>query len=177
MDLTVPLFIEQGDYGTKDMKHLFLPNISGTSSIKHFIIYVQAGPVRQPDERDGSSPFKHPLITYCMRRYTECLLVHVYLTIRLLTLNFYQVVVQSPLDICLTNRFYFDLCLFSYRRTETSQCGKNKKVAHEPTLSVSLMFLPRCDVLCAYITEQTTGKWNLFVLYNKYIKNTFQKIY
>ena len=112
-----------------------------------------------------------------MRRYTECLLVHVYLTIRLLTLNFYQVVVQSPLDICLTNRFYFDLCLFSYRRTETSQCGKNKKVAHEPTLSVSLMFLPRCDVLCAYITEQTTGKWNLFVLYNKYIKNTFQKIY
>ena len=31
------------------------------------------------------------------------------------------------------------------------------------------MFLPRCDVLCASITEQTTGKWNLFVLYKKYI--------
>ena len=32
------------------------------------------------------------------------------------------------------------------------------------------MFLPRCDVLCASITEQSTGKWNLFVLYNKYMK-------
>ena len=49
-----------------------------------------------------------------------------------------------------------------------SQRGKNKKVAHEPP--GRLMFLPRCDVVCASITEQTTGKWNLFVLYNKYIK-------
>ena len=35
------------------------------------------------------------------------------------------------------------------------------------SLPKSLMFLPRCDVLCASRTEQTTGKWNLFVLYNK----------
>ena len=39
-------------------------------------------------------------------------------------------------------------------------------------LSGSLMFLPRGNVLCASITEQTTGKWNLFVLYNKY-KNKY----
>ena len=29
----------------------------------------------------------------------------------------------------------------------------------------------RSDVLCPSITEQTTGKWNLFVLYIKYISN------
>ena len=32
------------------------------------------------------------------------------------------------------------------------------------------------DVLCASITEQTeTGKWNLFVLYNKYVKKYISK--
>ena len=42
-------------------------------------------------------------------------------------------------------------------------------MAAETKSSGLLMFLPRCDVLCASITEQTTGKWNLFVLYKKYI--------
>ena len=51
------------------------------------------------------------------------------------------------------------------------------QMTHETKSSGSLLFLPRCDVLCASTTEQTTGKWNLFVLYNKYTKNTFQKIY
>ena len=37
------------------------------------------------------------------------------------------------------------------------------------------MFLPRCDVICASITEQTTEKWNLFVLYNKYMKKYISK--
>ena len=54
-----------------------------------------------------------------------------------------------------------------------AQLGKNKNVAHETKSSGSLMFLTRCDVLCASITEQTTGKWNLFVLYNKYMKKIF----
>ena len=57
----------------------------------------------------------------------------------------------------------------------TSQRDKNKKVTHETKSSGSLMFLPCCDVLCASITEQTTGKWNLFVLYNKYMKKHISK--
>ena len=36
------------------------------------------------------------------------------------------------------------------------------------------MFLP-CDVLFASITEQTTEKWNLFVLYNKYMNKYISK--
>ena len=41
------------------------------------------------------------------------------------------------------------------------------KVAQETKWSGSLMFLSRSGVICASLTEQTTGKWNLFVLYNK----------
>ena len=37
------------------------------------------------------------------------------------------------------------------------------------------MFLPRYDVYHVFITEQTTAKCNLFVLYNKNVKN-FAKI-
>ena len=37
------------------------------------------------------------------------------------------------------------------------------------------MFLPHCDVLCASITEQTMEKWNLSVLYNKYMKKYISK--
>ena len=40
--------------------------------------------------------------------------------------------------------------------------------------SGSLTFLP-CDVLYASITEQITGKWNLIVLYNKYMKKCISK--
>ena len=54
----------------------------------------------------------------------------------------------------------------------TSKCGKNKKVAHEPQLSVSLMFLPHFDVLCDLLLNRRTVTWNLFVLYNKELKYT-----
>ena len=65
------------------------------------------------------------------------------------------------------------LHLFSFLSAKfylTTECGKNKKVAHE-----TMMFLPCCDALYASITEQTTGKWNLFVLYNKYMKKYILK--
>ena len=50
--------------------------------------------------------------------------------------------------IILTNRFHVAVHLFNNRSQMTSKCGKNKKVAHEAHLSVSLMFLPHFDVLC-----------------------------
>ena len=51
--------------------------------------------------------------------------------------------------------------------------GKNKKVAHEAQLSVSLMFLPHFDVLCNLLLNRRTATWNLFVLYNKELKKSF----
>ena len=56
----------------------------------------------------------------------------------------------------------------------SSQRGKNQKSGPRDEVE-SLMFLPRCDVLCASITEQTKGKWKLFVLYNKYMKKYISK--
>ena len=56
----------------------------------------------------------------------------------------------------------------------TSKCGKNKKVAHEAQPSVSLIFLPHFDVLCDLLLNRRTATWNLFVLYNKKIKNYFK---
>ena len=50
------------------------------------------------------------------------------------------------LYVYLTNRCHFAVVWFSYRCTD----------------DVTYMFLSRCDVHCASITEQTTGKWNLF---------------
>ena len=49
----------------------------------------------------------------------------------------------------------------------TSKCGKNKKVAHEAQLSVSLMSLLNFDVLCDLLLNRRTATWNVFVLYNK----------
>ena len=40
----------------------------------------------------------------------------------------------------LTNRFHVAVRLFSNRSQMTSKCGKNKEVAHEPQVSVSLMY-------------------------------------
>ena len=60
--------------------------------------------------------------------------------------------------------------LFSNRSPMMSKCGKNKKVAHEAHLSVSLMFLPHFDVLCDLLLNRRTATWNLFVLYNKELK-------
>ena len=39
-----------------------------------------------------------------------------------------------------TNRFQVAMRLFSNRSQMTSKCGKNKKVAHEAQLSMTLMF-------------------------------------
>ena len=70
------------------------------------------------------------------------------------------------LIIILTNRFQVAVRLFSNRSQMTSKCGKNKKVAHEPQASVSLMFLPHFDVFCDLLLNRRTATWNLFVLYN-----------
>ena len=63
--------------------------------------------------------------------------------------------------------------LFSNRSQMMSKCGKNKKVAHEAQPSVSLMFLPHFDVLCDLLLNRCTATWNLFVLYNKELKKSF----
>ena len=49
-----------------------------------------------------------------------------------------------------------------------SICGKNKKVEHE-----ALMFLPHFDILCDLLLNRRTATWNLFVLYNKELKKSF----
>ena len=49
-----------------------------------------------------------------------------------------------------------------------SICGKNKKVAHD-----ALMFLPHFDILCDLLLNRRTATWNLFVLYNKELKKSF----
>ena len=58
----------------------------------------------------------------------------------------------------------------------TSKCGKNKKVTHEAQPSVSLMFLPHLDVLCDLLLNRRMATWNLFVLYNKKLKNIRKKM-
>ena len=65
--------------------------------------------------------------------------------------------------------------LFSNRSQMKSKCGKNKKVAHEAQCvqSVSLMFLPHFDILCDLLLNRRTATWNLFVLYNKEFKKSF----
>ena len=66
----------------------------------------------------------------------------------------------------LRNKFHAAVRLFSNRSQMMSKCGKNKKVAHKPQASVSLMFLPHFDVLCDLLLNRPTATWNLFVLYN-----------
>ena len=58
-----------------------------------------------------------------------------------------------------TNRFHFAVVCSVIDAQRTSQRGKN--------ISDQLLcsYIPRCDVICASITEQTTAKWNLFVNY------------
>ena len=77
-------------------------------------------------------------------------------------------------DICLKNRFHFAIVLSVFDAQMTSQRGKIKNVDDEAMSSGSptLMFLQRWDVLCSSITEQTTGKWKLSLLYNKYKRFT-----
>ena len=73
----------------------------------------------------------------------------------------------------LTNRFQVAVRLFSNRSQITPKCGRNRKVAHEAQPSVSLMFLPNFDVLCDLLLNRRTTTWNLFVLYNKELKKSF----
>ena len=54
------------------------------------------------------------------------------------SLKFFSVYFNSLLYK--TNRFLVAMRLFSNRSQMTSKCGKNKKVAHEAQLSMSLMF-------------------------------------
>ena len=44
---------------------------------------------------------------------------------------------------------------------------KNKRVAQEAPLSVSLMFFPHFDILCDLLLYRRTVTWNLSVLYDK----------
>ena len=67
----------------------------------------------------------------------------------------------------LTNRFHAAVRLFSNRSQMASKCGKNKEMAHEPQVSVLLMFLPHFDVHCDLLLNRPTATWNLFVLYNE----------
>ena len=55
----------------------------------------------------------------------------------------------------------------------TPKCGKNKKVAHEAQPSVSLMFLPHFDILYDLLLNRHMATWNLFLLYNKELKKSF----
>ena len=66
--------------------------------------------------------------------------------------------------------FHFAVICSVIHARMTSQRGKNKAMANETKSSWSLMFLLRCDVLCGSRTEQASEKWNLCVVYNKYMK-------
>ena len=76
----------------------------------------------------------------------------------------------------LTNRFHVAVRLFSNRSQMTSKCGKNKKVAHEAQLSVSLMFLPHFDVFCDPLLNETHGNMESICLYNNEKPFLFQNI-
>ena len=78
-----------------------------------------------------------------------------------------------PQDNQLTNRFQVAVRLFSNRSWMTSKCGKSKKVAHKAQQSVLPMFLPHFDVLCDILLNRRTATWNLFVLYNREFKKSF----
>ena len=50
------------------------------------------------------------------------------------------------------------------------KCGKNKKVALEVQVGVSLIFLPNYDVFCDQLLNRPTATWDVFVFYNKKAK-------
>ena len=55
--------------------------------------------------------------------------------------------------------------LFSNRLQMTSKCGKKKEVAHEPQMSVSLMFLLHFDFFSDQLQNRLTAAWNLDLFY------------
>ena len=63
---------------------------------------------------------------------------------------------RPELKFYLTNRFQVTVRLFRNRSQRTSKCGKNKKVAREVQLSVSLKFLPHFDALCDLLLNGRT---------------------
>ena len=62
-----------------------------------------------------------------------------------------------------TNRFHFVVVCSVIDAQRTSHRGKNISDTLDFVSWATFLFLPRCDVICAFITEQTTAKWNLFV--------------
>ena len=64
-----------------------------------------------------------------------------------------------------TNRFHFPVVRSVTDAQRTSQRGRNISDSLDFLSWATFLWLPRCDVICASITEQTTAKWNLFVKY------------
>ena len=83
--------------------------------------------------------------------------------------------------INLTRRFHVAMGLFNNRSPMTSKCGRNKKLAREAQLLVSLMFLPHFDVFCDLLLYRPTETWNqlrhgLMLLWFKDLMNLAEKL-
>ena len=65
------------------------------------------------------------------------------------------------------------LCIYSVcnRSQAMSKYDKNKKVADDAELTMSLTFLPHFDILCDLLLCAPTAIWNFFLLYNEGPKN------
>ena len=63
------------------------------------------------------------------------------------------------------------ICSVCKRSQVMSKYDKNKKVAHDAELTMSLTFLPHFDILCDLLLCASTAIWNLFLLYNEGPKN------
>ena len=61
--------------------------------------------------------------------------------------------------MCLTNRIYFAVRLFSSRSQMVSKCGKIKKAALQPQASVSIVFFFKShfDVFCDLLLKRRTA--------------------
>ena len=63
------------------------------------------------------------------------------------------------------------ICSVCKRSQVMSKYDKNKKVAHEAELTMSLTFLPHFDILCDLLLCASTAIWYLFLLFNEGPKN------
>ena len=80
--------------------------------------------------------------------------------------------VKSSLQIengwsIVTDGFHVAVHLFSNRSQMMSNCIKNKRVACEAQLSVSLVLLPHFHVFCHLLWYRPMAKWNLLVFHDK----------
>ena len=57
-------------------------------------------------------------------------------------------------------------CVYSVMDHRWDQNAPQTKVVHKMQLSLSLMFLPRFDVICDLLLCRPTATWKIFVLYN-----------